>query len=265
MTNDAPQDQQPQLHHHHHHQQEHQQDFKQKLEALYSQSKSWFDRQKQDLENLEAHQHDINQINLESIANVKANLQLTRSDVAFLRTNIRTLDEHIDDLRMLVDKNKQLSTIQIETVAQLKLERASLLAYQKTLHQRAEKLEADLAAMTLRIEALGRQLSRLKREVREHKEAPGHSTATTVAEEDRRAQEIQRILSTIHGYEAVHAYALERIPPPPPSSDLSQKPFQAQDQYRENSNLAAATSAPFDCRHYIDNSSGNNNSIRKHA
>ena len=96
MTHDTPQDQQRQPHHH---QQEQQQDFKQKLEALYSQSKSWFDRQKQNLENLEAHQHDINQTNFESVANVKANLQLTRSDVTFLRTNIRAQNEHIDEVR----------------------------------------------------------------------------------------------------------------------------------------------------------------------
>ena len=95
MTHDTTQDQQPQPHHH---QQEHQQDFKQKLEALYSQSKSWFDRQKQNLDNLEAHQHDLNQANLESIANAKASLQLMRSDVDILRRNIQTQDERIEEV-----------------------------------------------------------------------------------------------------------------------------------------------------------------------
>ncbi|OAQ33907.1 hypothetical protein K457DRAFT_15113 [Linnemannia elongata AG-77] len=214
MTNDTPQGQQPQPHHQQ--QEQHQQDFKQKLEALYNQSKSWFDRQQQNLDNLEAHQHNINQASLESVANIKANLQLTRNDVAFLRINIRTQDERIEELRTLIEKNKQHLAVQSDTIAHLKQERASLISSKRTLYQRTEELEANLAGIILRVEALERQLSRLKRHVREDKVAPGRNKATTTSEEDRRAKEIQRILSTIHGYEAVHAYALELLPPPSP-------------------------------------------------
>ncbi|KAG0059130.1 hypothetical protein BGZ89_000670 [Linnemannia elongata] len=159
MTHDTPQGQQPQPHHHQ--QEQHQQEFKQKLEALYNQSKSWFDLQQQNLDNIEAHQHNINQASLESVANIKANLQLTRNDVAFLRINIRTQDERIEELRTLIEKNKQHLAVQTETIAHLKQERASLISSKRALYQRTEELEANLAGMILRVETLERQHSRV--------------------------------------------------------------------------------------------------------
>jgi 1,6-anhydro-N-acetylmuramate kinase len=74
------------------------QDFKQKLETLYNQCQSWFDHHKQDLDTLEKHQHDINQAHLESVANVKAKLQMAQSDIAFLRSNIRIQEDRIEEV-----------------------------------------------------------------------------------------------------------------------------------------------------------------------
>ncbi|KAG0377771.1 hypothetical protein BGX24_005483 [Mortierella sp. AD032] len=187
------------------------QEFKDRIDALHSQSKSWYEHNRQVLDTLENHQRDLYEDHLTSLANINNNLQLTLSDTKILRGLIRILDERIDELRALIEKNRQMSSTQAEVIALLKEDQHALIASQTSLQERTSRLEADLAIMSLHLDAFRRRFVRIKKEIKSNNNKDSQqqcSNAKIAAEKERQDRindAIQSILDSIRDTEAAQA------------------------------------------------------------
>ncbi|KAF9129933.1 hypothetical protein BGW39_003630 [Mortierella sp. 14UC] len=127
-----------------------------------------------------------------------------------MRVHISTFDGRVDELRALIERNRQMSTTQTEVLALLRQERHARVASQTDLEERTRRLEVDLAAMSRRLDTLSRRFIRQKESNANNKDDEQQRLRANIAAEKEKQNRIKDV--TQHILDSIKCFEAEQTP-----------------------------------------------------